>query len=240
MMRKILALAAAAFVATAAPPAPAQEVTGFPSLEEMQRAVTRLRDEMYAPGAAVPGWNRGGANPDAALRAAGADRFYYLLHKSGGDSVIMLTGRPLSDFAPAGWRVIDTYGDSSARLDNPAIQFEAFSARYVIGVRAASARRGDVDCIDGISSATLYERPDAPAGRDDDTIPLFFRLILLASEGQTVCTRYEGSRAAGWRGRVFDSDGNSLPALDDARERITIIPAGPIDRLVTYAPVTDS
>lgn len=233
-MRKPLSLIAALFLLAA--PAAAQETTGFPSLEDMQRMVSQLRERMFAPGAALPGWNRGGANPDAELRRAGADRFYYRLSKPSGDSVVILTARPLTSFVPEGWRVVDTYGDSAAAAENPVLQFEAMSERYVIGLRAASARRGDVDCIDGIANATLYERPGAPTTADDETLPLLFRLFLLAGEGQTVCTRYEGSREAGWRGRAFTSDGRALPELDEAEERITIVPAAPIERLITFRP----
>jgi hypothetical protein len=202
----------------------------------MQRMVTQMRERMFAPGAALPGWNRGGANPDAELRRVGADRFYYRLSKTGGDAVVILTARSLTSFVPEGWRVVDTYGDSSTAAENPVIQFEAMSERYVIGLRAGSIRRDDVDCISGITNATLYERPGAARTEDDDILPLLFRLSLLASEGQTVCTRYEGTREAGWRGRAFTSDGHALPELDDGDELITIVPAGPIERLITFRP----
>lgn len=233
-MLKALGLIAAALIAAAPLSSAAQETTGFLSLEDMRRAVVQMREQMFAPGAAVPGWNRGGADPDAVLRAAGADRFYYLLRKAGGDGVAILTDRPLASVAPADWQVVDTYGVSSAPIDNPVIQFEPLSERYVIGLRAGSERRGDVDCVDGIANATLYERPGAAAGPDDENLPLLFRLVLLASEGQSVCTRYDGSREAGWRGRAFTPEGRALPRLDDPEERITIVPAGPIDRLVRF------
>jgi len=232
-MRKTFALLAAGLLAAAAP-APAQEVTGFLTVEQMQEMVARMRETVFAPGDAVAGWNRGGADPDGELRAAGADRFYYLLHKTGGDGVAILTERSVASLAPQGWRVVDTYGDSSARVENPVVQFELMSERYVMAVRAGSDRRRGVDCIDGITNATLYERPDAPAGPDDGDVPLLFRLALLAGEGQTICTRYEGSRAAGWRGRYFTPEGRRLPQLDDEHERITIVPAAPIESLLVY------
>ena len=82
-MSKTLALIAAAFLGAAAAPAASQEVTGFMTVEQMQEAVARLREQVFTPGDAVPGWNRGGADPDAVLRAAGADRFYYLIRGAG-------------------------------------------------------------------------------------------------------------------------------------------------------------
>lgn len=233
-MRKTLAFLAAGLLAAAAPPVAAQEVTGFMTLEQMQEAVSRMRETLYAPGDAVPGWNRGGADPDAALRAAGADRFYYRIHSAGGDAVAILTDRPFASLVPADWRVVDTYGESRAAVANSVVQIEPLSDRYVAVIRAGTERRGGVDCVSAIANATLYERPGRTERPSDADMPLFFRLALLASEGQTVCTRYEGDRANGWRGRSFTSEGRRLPGLDDEHERITIIPAGPIDSLVVY------
>ena len=107
-MRKTLALIAAALLGAAAAPAASQEVTGFMTVEQMQEAVARMREQLFTPGDAVPGWNRGGADPDAVLRAAGADRFYYLIRGAGSDAVAILTERPLTGFVPSDWRVVDT------------------------------------------------------------------------------------------------------------------------------------
>lgn len=232
-MRNAFALIAAGLLAAATPQVAAQEVTGFLTLEQMQEAVSRMREQLYTPGEPVEGWNRGGADPDSVLRAAGPDRFYYQIHSTGGDGVAILADRAFASLVPSDWRVVDTYGEASATIANPIIQFEALSERYVVAVRAGTERRGGVDCVAGIANATLYERPGR-SGRDDSDIPLFFRLALLASEGQTVCTRYEGNRETGWRGRNFTAEGRRLPGLDDEFERITIIPAGPIDRLIVY------
>ena len=233
-MRKTLALIAAALLGAAAAPAASQEGTGFMTVEQMQEAVARMREQLFTPGDAVPGWNRGGADPDAVLRAAGADRFYYLIRGAGSDAVAILTERPLTGFVPSDWRVVDTYGDSSARAANPVVQFEPLSERYVMAIRASTERRGGVDCVTGIANATLYERPGRAASPDDDSVPLLFRLGLLAIADQVVCTRYEGDRSAGWRGLNFTEDGRRLAALDDDHERITIVPAAPLDRLLVY------
>ena len=55
-----------------------------------------------------------------------------------------------------------------------------------------------------------------------------------AIEDQVVCTRYEGDRTAGWLGRNFTEDGRRLAGLDDEHERITIVPAAPLGRLLVY------
>jgi len=236
-MRNIIMTIAAALLLAPLATLSAQETQGEWDMDvaQLRTVVERMRSEMYRPGDPVAGWNRGGANPDADLRAAGAETHYYRIRRSGGDSVVILTARPLASFVPVGWRVVDTYGTAATRAENPFVQFEALSPRYVIGLRAGSARRGDTDCIDGVTNAALYERSDVPATSADAQIPLMFRLLLLASEGQTVCTRYEGNRRDGWRGIAFLPDGRALPALNEGDDHIEIIPAAPIERLVTHS-----
>lgn len=204
------------------------------SVADLRQMVERIRAEMYSPGERIPNWDRGGANPEADLRAAGADRHFFLLHSATGDAVAILTDRPLTSLAPAAWRVADTYGSAAIRIDNPVVQFESLSPRYVIGIRAGSARRNDADCIDSLANATLYERPEMPAAAEDQDIPLLFRLVLLAAEDQTVCTRYRGNREHGYHGVAFLPDGRTLPRLNESEELITIIPAGPVETLVRY------
>jgi hypothetical protein len=205
------------------------------SVADLQQMVERLRGEMYQPGERVPGWDQGGANPDADLRAAGADRHYFRLRRPSAEGVVILTERPIASFAPESWRVADTYGSAAAEVDNPFVQFEALSPRYVVALRAGSERRRDTDCVASIANATLYERSDVAAGEEDATIPMMFRLLLLAAENQIVCTRYQGNARDGYRGLAFLPDGRSLPRLNESEEQITIIPAGPIERLVTYS-----
>ena len=236
-MRRALSLIVPLLLLAGPAPAPAQDVRSEwdMSVAELQAIVARMREEMYRPGERVPGWDRGGANPDADLRAAGAERHYFRLERTSGEGIVILTGRPLSAFAPAGWRVVDSYGSAAAEIDNPFLQFEPLSPRYVVGLRASSRRQGDTDCVDAVSSAILYERPDVPAGQADAQIPLTFRLLLLAAEEQVVCTRYQGNAREGYRGLAFLPDGRTLPSLNRSEERMTIIPAGPIERLVVYS-----
>lgn len=239
-------LFAAASALLFAAPAAAQKPSAPPAAEEapdddegllaaLQEAVAAMRREMYAPGPAVAGWNVGGADPDSDLRSAGADNHFFLLSSDQGTQVVMLTRRPIADFAPASWRVVDTYGSAATTLDNPFVQFMPLSARYVMAVRANGRRVATVDCAEPIENAVLYELPDAVATEEDETVPIFFRIALLASEGQTTCTRYDRVGEA-YRTRVFLPDGRSLPQFDDEDNRVTIVPAAPLDRLLRFIP----
>jgi len=210
---------------------------GFADLQAM---VAQMRSTMYTPGEQVPGWDRGGADPDSVLRARGADRHFFAYDDSSGRSIGILTDRPLTAFAPAGWRVVDTFGSSATRLDNPNLLFEMLSDRYAIGLRANGRRVRDADCVDPTNNATLYEIPGAPSRPDDANIPVLFRVLLLAQDGQTICVRSDGDAQNGWRLRSFTTDGHRLPQLDETNPLITIVPAGPIERLIVFRPTTSS
>ena len=242
-MRVSLAFAAALLLALPLGPAtavPDVAVQG-PSdaqaeLEEFRAAIAQLRREMLRPGERVDGWDRGGANPDADLRARGADRHYFLTRGRDGTSVSILTDRPIADFAPAGWQVVDSYGSGSASLASPQVDFAAFSPRFVMASRSQFRRVRDVDCQDNLSHALLYEVPDAPTSPGDEVIPMMFRMMILALENQEICVRIDGDAAHGYRGRFFLPDGRTLPELDDPEAVSTIVPAAPVDRLIEPPP----
>ncbi|MEA3017083.1 MAG: hypothetical protein QOI38_1805 [Sphingomonadales bacterium] len=238
-MRSIPILAVSAFL-LAPPPAAAQPATEQPPasdeqmVAELRAAVATMREEMFRPGPPVPGWNAGGADPDSDLRAAGADRHAFLLRVSGEPpSVILLTDRGIRDFAPAEWQIVDSYGSATEPVETPTVQFSWMSPRYVIGSRASGFRRGTVDCSGGIAHALLYEVPGEAMTEEDEMALLMFRLALLAREGVTTCTRWEGDRAAGWTGRPLLPDGRSLPGLEvEGEERLTIVPTAPLAELM--------
>jgi hypothetical protein len=227
-----LLAAFAAALAIAAVPAGAQSDPP-PGVAELQALVDQSRAYMMRPGERVAGWDRGGANPDADLRALGADSHYMLNRDPDGDSVTIISTRPIRDFAPASWRVVDSYGDAATPLPGPQLDFEAMSARYVVATRTQYRRRGDVDCTSGITNALLFERPGAPASADDDLVPLGFRILLLAAEGQELCVRSDGDVAHGYTQRTFLPDGRLLPELSRDQGVSVIVAAAPLDRLLT-------
>jgi hypothetical protein len=241
-MRLILSLSFALLLFGMPATAPAQTDQTNPEggFADLQALVAQMRSSMYTQGEQVRDWDRGGADPDSVLRARGADRNFFAYDDNSGRSIGILTQRPLTAFAPPGWRVIDTYGSSATRLDNPSLLFEMLSDRYAIGLRANGRRVRDADCVDPIANATLYEIPGAPSRPDDASIPILFRVLLLAQDGQTVCVRLDGNAQNGWRLRSFTRDGHRLPQLDETNQLITIIPAGPIERLIAFRPTTQS
>ena len=241
-MRLVLSLLLAPllFVASVAGAAQSDQTNPEGGFADLQAMVAQMRTALYTPGEQVPGWDRGGADPDGALRAAGADSHYFAVDGSTGRSIGIITARPLTAFAPAAWRVIDTYGSSTTRLDNPSLLFEMLSHRYAVGIRANGRRVRDADCVDPVANATLYEIPGAQHHPGDEMIPVLFRVLMLAGDGQVVCSRSDGDARSGWHGRSFTEDGHRLPELDETDQLLSIVPAGPIERLVSFTPTTRS
>jgi len=231
---------AAGMLAMAAQASPAQpnaeQDVQIGDAETFGAAVAALRERMLRPGATVAGWNRGGADPDADLRRAGAESHYFLNRGDDGTSVGILTDRPIADFAPAGWRVVDSFGSAATPLEGAQLDFVPLSARYVIATRGQFRRRGEIDCTPGIANALLYEIPGAASGTDDEGIPFMFRMLILAMDGQEVCVRADGDAAHGYRSQTFLPDGRLLPELTDNDGLTTIVPAQPIDRLIVPPP----
>jgi hypothetical protein len=213
-----------------------EEAGGQSDADAFRAAVAEMRATMLRTGERVEGWDRGGVDPDAELRAMGAERHYFLNRGRDGAGVTILTARPLADFAPAAWRIVDSYGSAAERLEDPQLDFQPLSARYVLGVRANVRRQNDAACYRDFSHALLYELPGAPASQYDELLPIMFRMTILALEGQTICVRSEGDRVRGYTSRYFLPDGRALPELDDPTGVTTIVPAAPVERLIAPPP----
>jgi hypothetical protein len=107
-------------------------------LDRFRAAVDETRRTLFSPGPRVESWDRGGVDVDSDLRALGADRFYLLNPSSSGPQIAILTDRPISDFVPAVWRVVDSYGEAGQAVENPGLEFAMLSTLHA---RPRSATR---------------------------------------------------------------------------------------------------
>lgn len=194
-----------------------------------------------APGPFVPGWNVGGADPGSDLRSLGADTHYFA-HRTGQRvSVTILTDRPLEDFVPPGWRLLDAGESSPITTGRPFVNFiYLLSPRYVLAIRGTTTRVGDVDCDADGGKSRLFERPGVRLARgepDREEIILLFRLAMrtLAAEDPS-CVRYDGDRERGYRKQIFLPDGRILPHAGNPNTLLTIVPAGPVETILRPDP----
>ncbi|MFN3388214.1 MAG: hypothetical protein ACK40O_04735 [Allosphingosinicella sp.] len=243
MKRTTCLAAAAALTALAAPAGAAVPTRGetqaaAPSPADAMRAmVEELRTEVLRPGETIQGWDVGGGDPEAALRAKGADRFYFLESEGGKRNVGIVTERRITDFAPARWRVLDSYGSPVAYAENPSVGFTALGTRHFIGMRQDGYRENGIDCSRKFTHALLFEDPEAPADDTDTQSAIgLFRIAIMAMEGQTICARSDGDAEAGWNVRYLLPDGRALPVMNDPPTHLAIVPAAPVDTLVRSAP----
>ena len=133
-------------------PAPDQDEEQA-AFAEFRAAIDELRAAMLQPGERVAGWDRGGADPDAELRALGADSHYFITRGETGVGVSILTDRrsrisrrgpgalPTATAPPAsGWRA-------------PQVDFVPVSDRYVMATRSQAG--GRTTSAASATSATL-------------------------------------------------------------------------------------
>lgn len=232
-----LAIVTASLLLPLAATAVAQDDAGITQEQffaELQVAIDDLRTSLLRPGGVVQGWDVGGADPGADVRALGPENHYLLSRTPEDDSVTILTNRPIADFVPAGWQAVDSYGVHGDLAGDVNVEFTPYSRRYVLAVRVVIRRERDADCSTNVAHAMLYEIPGAEPDPEDETIPILFRMLILALEDRTLCVRFDGDRVRGYRARSFLPDGTSLPELDRADELMTIVPAAPVDRLIAY------
>ena len=240
-MRKFHLLAAVAlligpFASAPATPTLSGQDDEQAALAGFRAAIDELRAALLQPGERVAGWDEGGADPDAELRALGAQTHFFLVRGETGVGVSILTDRPIADFASRSWQIADSYGVAGEQLETPQVDFMPISDRYIMAMRGRSWRQNDVGCFRNLSHALLYEVPGAPSRADDETVPMMFRMMILAMEDQTVCVRNDGNREQGWRSRFFLPDGRLLPALTSADDLTTIVRAAPVETLIVAAP----
>jgi hypothetical protein len=234
MRKAILALCLSCGAASSAQPPPPADAPAADFLE----TVRQMRAELMKPGPRVADW-QGGADPSAAVRARGADRHVLVTEDENGSSVSMLTDRRIADVAPSAWRIVDSYGSPVAYAENPGLGFVPLGRRFVVASRSSQWREHGLDCGKGFTHAILFERRDADSKEDVETAIGMFRLTMLAMEEETLCTRAEGDPDKGWDIRVVLPDGRDLPAFNEGRRRMRIVPAGSLDALVKGTPLPD-
>jgi hypothetical protein len=210
------------------------------SNRELEAAVRAIREAMFPAGERVENWDVGGADLEGVIRAMGADKYYALETdtSAGSSTLVILSDRPIADFAPAAWRVAAEHGSAETELANPSLGFGYLTSRYVLATRHDGRRVRDADCSDRIGHAILYEVPGAPEAPEDRDIPDLFTGLMLAAEGQTLCVRFDGDREKGYSVRYFFADGRQLlnPDRSIPANRATIVPAAPIDSLIKPPP----
>ncbi|HEY5721350.1 MAG TPA: hypothetical protein VIT45_03420 [Allosphingosinicella sp.] len=204
-----------------------------PQIVEQYR---KTNEELARRALHVPGWNVGGADPYADLKAMGADRYYFANRRDYGVSVTILTDRPLEDFTPKGWRLIGRDGAPSVGPGEPWINFiHLLSARYVLASSGRSIRVGDVACSGAKGELRLFEIPGARLSSDEPKrkwmIAMFGSMRSMMEAEDDGCTRYDGDRVRGYTSRNFLLDGREPSPSSNPTHKI-IVPACPIDKIL--------
>lgn len=219
--------------------APAQDTPASPppsAQPAMEAILDAAMAEMMKPGPRRSDWHKGGADLYRLVEAApgGAAANYILSIDKDGDRTAIVTGTDdHARLAPASWVAGTRRGSTAGGGDGVDVTFGHLDGQsYFAGVQARQ-KVGDAFCSTGGMVGVRYTVPGSTpkAELPGEMVDLLFAAMVKRFETQRICWRYDRD-GDGYRVAHFLEDGQSLPALDAAGYRATIVAAAPIDQLL--------
>ena len=230
------ALACLLLPATSASATPASNPAEVELGRAAEAAMKQAVAELMRPGPRRPDWDKGGVDLHASVeRSAGGAAGTYLLsvEKDGGRSVTILGAQDPERLLPTGWTLNTQAGASAkpsaaqslsiAQLDGPYHFFGWENFRPV----------GDAYCSTGSVGGRLYRSRGRSTSNNlpGELVPALFRATIARMEEYRICWRFD-REGEGYRKSYFLEDGRTLPRLDEFGERVTLVPAAPVEELL--------
>lgn len=210
-----------------------------PEQLEMEQAIQEAADaamtEMFQPGPAQPGWDKGGVDIYQLLesQAGGLSGSYLLtIDKDGDRSVRIVGANKLGDLVPKQWKPVMRAGTGQLPPVPEILEFAGLDGPFYVAGWESHRRVGDAFCSHGKMSVGLYQTSGEIAGEiPAELIPAFFNAIVTRIESQQLCWRYDRDGDA-YKVTYFLEDGRTLPEMNEYSERATIVPAASIETLL--------
>lgn len=239
-MTKFLAAPGLALLLLASGPAATTPTTETHPVDDVravvEAALNQFEVKAMAPGPAEPGWSEAGTDLHALVdsRPGGrAANFLLQEDKDGSRSVMILSPSSPLGLVPDTWSPIADIGDIESAASGTDFYIGHLEGPYYAVLRGSSRQVGKAYCSSGPVTARLYRRPE-PADADElapEIMELLFGAVVRRLEKYEVCTRYDAD-GDGYRSRSFLPDGRSLPGLEESEERVTVVPAAPVETLL--------
>lgn len=207
-----------------------------PEQQAFQTLMDAAMAELMKPGPRNDSWNKGGVDLHSLVAAApgGQSRNYILSVDKDGDRTVTVSGAGDSaPLAPAGWQAGTRTGSDVGGGDAVDLTFGRLDGQSYFAGTQARERVGNAYCSVGGMLGVMYTDGESPANSElpQGMIDTMFAMMVRRFEKQRICWRYDRD-GDGYRVSHFLDDGQSLPALDAAGYRVTIVAAAPIDRLL--------
>jgi hypothetical protein len=202
----------------------------------MEAILDAAMAELMTPGPKREDWNKGGADLYKLLAAApgGTAANYILSVDKDGERTALIAGlEDPAKAAPPAWRVAARTGSAVGGGDAVDVTFGRLDGQSFFAGTQARQKVGEAFCSVGGMAGVRYVDPTTPAKSElpASMVDMMFALMVKRFEKQRICWRYDPD-GDGYRVTHFLEDGQSLPALDAAGYRATIVAAAPIDRLL--------
>lgn len=153
--------------------------------------------------------------------------------KDGDRSVIIVAVEDVAGAIPDSWNVLHQIGERQPSDGTTYLTIAHLDGPLFFAAWDTLRRVGDGFCSGGGVGAELYETSgSAPTGElPEGMAHALFTAVVKRMQDRTVCWRYD-RQADGYRVTYFLEDGRSLPTIDQFEERLTIVPAQPIEQLL--------
>lgn len=189
--------------------------------------------EVMRPGPKREDWSRGGIDVYALVTAApgGAQRNYLLTTDKDGERSVSIVGGT-QPALPQGWQLVSRTGSPPPAGTPSDVTVGGLMPPYFFTGTQGRRRVGDAFCSSGAMSGVLYR----DAGGGEPTVPqpmvqLMFDQIVKQFQDSTVCWRYDRDGDS-YRATYYLEDGRSLPGMNEAAERLRIVPADSVEKLL--------
>lgn len=210
---------------------------------EQQQIIQAVMDESAAellkPGPRREGWEKGGIDLYQIVETApgGSTRNYLVSVDKDGDRIVTIVNARNLAAVPKQWKTLHAIGSSEDIAGSSSLTIANLDGPFYYAGWDKVRRVGDAYCSTGKIGGHLYESPIPATGEiPREMISPFFAATVQMFEKHTVCLRYDRDGDA-YRISYFLEDGRTIPALDDFKERITIVPASDVDALLAVKAV---
>lgn len=214
-----------------------------PAYSEQNQAIQAAMDaamaELMRPGPRQDGWDKGGVDIyGLAESAPGGTAANYLLEvdREGERSVVIIHAEDPGRHIPERWKSLLHAGSSKEPAGAHVLTFARIDGPFYLAGWENFRRVGDAFCSLGNIGGELYESADQAIETElpRAMIPAIFLATAKRLEEQPMCWRYDRD-GDGFKVTYFLEDGRTLPGLNEYKERVTLVPAGPIDQLLKAA-----
>lgn len=243
MVRVLSFSCACLMLAGSAAAVPSTDRVELEQQQALQEALDSATAQLMAPGPKLDNWNKGGVDIYRLLRTApgGVSQNYLLsTDRDGERDITVIDTEKTANYVPKSWNPVLREGTTQAHGPSINLTLAPIDGPFFLAGWDKRRQVGDAFCSDGGMGAELYEaaghhtEPELPRV----LIPTMFVGMVKQLKDKVVCWRFDPDGAE-YKVTYFLEDGSTLPAMNAYEERVRIVAAGPVDKLIEKVEAQD-